>query len=146
MFTVPVDDEVVLGRIVLVLGTNVLVAVYAETLGPAADADVTALDQARPTFLAEVVDVLLRDGDWPVIGWWEPPVELPIPVSKVHVQGSEHYYEQFIDGTLGRQLSSEEAALLNPHRSYSPEILPLAVRAFHGRTAWLPAFDHIRVG
>jgi hypothetical protein len=145
VFAVPVDDDsVVLGRIVRDLRGIVLIAVYADLVKPREKTDLDGLAGASPVFLAMTMDNRLRAGHWPIIGNWSPQVELDLPRYKVQVSDGT-FYEQHLDGGIGRQLTLDEAEQLGNHTSYSNAVVEMAARAHLGREPWLPVFDAIRL-
>ncbi|MET9224794.1 Imm26 family immunity protein [Lentzea sp. NPDC003310] len=145
MFTVPIDGEsFVLGRVVRVLGGNVLIAVYAESLKSVREIDLDVLDRAAPIFLAVTMDLRLIDGQWSLVGEWSPEIELRLPRYKVQA-GDGAFYEQHLDGSMGRSLTAAEAERLPNYSSYSPALVEMAVRAHFGHETWRPVFDEIRI-
>ncbi|WP_394615739.1 hypothetical protein JNUCC0626_39390 [Lentzea sp. JNUCC 0626] len=142
VFLVPVvDDQVAVGRVVTHVEGYVLIAVYPDLVEPAGA--VGSLAGKQHVFLLLTFDNVLAEGTWPTVGNWRPQHEIPVPTYKVRVSPGGHY-EQSIDGVVGEPLTDEEAKGLDLHTSYTPNIVPLAMRALHGLAPWLPAFDRLR--
>ncbi|MFD9703218.1 hypothetical protein [Lentzea sp. NPDC059081] len=145
VFFVPVVDGLVaVGRVVESVAGSVLVAVHPDLVEPVPEFDVGTLSAVEPVFLLETLDDELRRGAWRTVGNWRPPDEIPVPVHKVRVWPDGGFFEEWIGGVVGRRLTSEEADRLTPHRSYTPNVVAMAVRALHGLGPWLPVFDELR--
>lgn len=139
------DGAFALGRVVVKSrGGNVLVAIYSDLAESQEAADPGRLSISRPVFLVETMDLRIKDGDWRVVGNWTPPTELPAPVYKTQFEPGGDFFEQHIDGSIGRRLTADEAARLKTQKSFSPALVERAVRAFQGAEPWLPVFDEIR--
>lgn len=147
VFLIPVaNGEFSLGRVVLkVDGGNVLVAVYPELAESVEAVDLGRLSSSRPVLLVETMDLRLKDGTWRLAGNWTPPAELSIPVYKTQVEPGGDFFEQHVDGSIGRRLAADEAARLKKQKSFSPVLVEKAAQAFQGVEPWLPAFDEIRI-
>ncbi len=147
VFLIPVaSEDFALGRIVLTLRGNILIAVYPEYVRSGDAVDVDRLSTSRPVFLVETMDGHITDGLWKVVGTWTPQTELSIPVYKVQVGLGGDFYEQHSDGTLGRQLTVNEAAQMKNQKSWSPAFVENAVQALRGIEPWQPIFDEIKIG
>jgi hypothetical protein len=145
IFLIPAGPGIVVcGRAVMKLGTNILVAIYMSDTESVDAVDLKALVESPPVFLVETMDLRIRDGSWAMIGNAKPSVEIPIPVYKTQLEFGGDFYVQEIDGTIGKRLTSDEAASLRRQKSYSPAAVEQAVRAFRGLDEWLPQFDEMR--
>ncbi|NEB02594.1 Imm26 family immunity protein [Streptomyces sp. SID13726] len=148
VFSIPVADGMpAAGRVVLKMrGGNILVAVYPERSETVDSVDLERLSVSRPVFTVETMDLFIKNGNWPVLGKWAPAVESPIPVYKTQFEPGGPFYEQHIDGTIGGQLTDEEAVHLKRQKSFSPALVEKALRALQGLEPWLPVFDEMRSG
>jgi hypothetical protein len=146
VFLVPVTDEAVaVGHVVLKFSHgNILVAIYPELAETSKAVDLGRLATSRPVFLVQTMDFRIKDGTWKVLGSWTPPIEVSIPVYKTQLEFDGDFYEQTIDGSVGRRLTVDEAAQLRRPKSFSPAAVEAAIRAFEKMERWLPAFDEMR--
>lgn len=147
VFLVPVvDDAAAVGRVVKQVDGSVLIAVYPDLVEAGAEFDVGCLAGLEHVFLLETLDDELRKGTWRTVGNWTPRREIAVPVNKVRAWPDDGYFEQTIGGVVGRRLTEEEAEKMAPPRSYSTNIVALAVRMLHGLAPRLPVLDELRVG
>ncbi|MFJ9461665.1 Imm26 family immunity protein [Kitasatospora sp. NPDC101447] len=147
VFLIPVaDGAFALGRVVVkARGGNVLVAIYSELAESLEGAvELGRLPASRPVFLVEAMDLRIKDGTWRVVGNWTPPTELPTPVYKTQFEPGGDFFEQMIDGSVGRRLTADEATRLKTQKSFSPALVEKAIRAFRGIEPWLSVFDELR--
>ncbi|MFJ2240983.1 hypothetical protein [Streptomyces sp. NPDC087859] len=146
VFLIPVaGGKPAVGRVILKFGGgNILAVIYPGRPETVENVDFSYLKRARPVFTIETMDLSIKNGTWRVLGNWAPAVELPIPVYKTQFEFGGPFFEQFIDGSTGRQLADDEASRLKKQKSYSPDLAEAAVRALQGLGPWLPVFDEMR--
>ncbi|MFF8277357.1 hypothetical protein ACF05T_14790 [Streptomyces lateritius] len=146
VLAVPVGDEhVALAQIVEKLSGNILVAVFPELLGAGESVEVATAKLDEPVFLAETMDLRIKEGVWRVLGNREVSPAIPVPGYKVWVEPPGEYRRQDIHGTVGEPISAEEAETLKRHKSYSPAVIETALRGLHGFGPWRAVFDELAV-
>jgi len=89
--------------------------------------------------LANTFDVLIAEGQWPLIGNQAPPNALPFPSYKIGLPGNS--IVESWDGFTRRRATSEEELLLDFRSGVAPIRLEKAVKAFHGFLPWHESFD-----
>nr|WP_211283769.1 hypothetical protein [Streptomyces antibioticus] len=134
-----------MGNIILKMRTgNILTTVYPSRSASIESFDPEWLSSSRPDFTVETMDLFIKNGTWRVLGNWGPPVEPRIPVYKTQFEFNGPFFEQYIDGGVGGQLTDDDASHLRKQKSYSPALVEEAVRALQGLEPWLPIFDEMR--
>jgi hypothetical protein len=139
---IPVTDAgVAPAQILEKLGGNVLLAIFGELVTPG---QTIALES--PIFVAETMDLRIKEGAWPIVGNQDVSPAIPVPEYKVWVEPPGEFRVQGIRGEVGnRALPPEVADRMKRHKSFSPALIEAALRAFHGNGKWLPAFDDLAV-
>lgn len=146
VLVVPVGDEnLAVAQIVEKSRGNILLAVFPTLLGVGDAVEVEALKIDDPIFLAETMDLRIKEGVWRVLGNREISSAIPAPDYKVWVEPPGEYRRQDIHGKVGEVTSPEEAATLKLQKSFSPAVIEAALRGLHGFSLWCAAFDELAI-
>ncbi|MBT2390612.1 hypothetical protein J7E87_14520 [Streptomyces sp. ISL-1] len=137
------DENIAVAQIVEKSRGNVLLAVFSALLGAGDAVEVEKLKLDDPIFLAETMDLRLKEGVWRVLGNREISSAIPVPAYKVWVEPPGEYRRQDIHGKVGEVISPEEAATLKLQKSFSPAVIETALRGLHGLGPWRAAFDEL---
>ena len=100
------------------------------------------LDQAKPLFVGNFFDVLIRSERWlPVMKL--PIRNLPFPCFKVRI-GDKFFIESW-NRTSRREATSEELSILRFRVDHGPIILENALKAQFGFAPWDTKFQHLKI-
>ncbi len=89
--------------------------------------------------LANTFDVLIVEGDWPVIGNQTPPEGIPFPSYKFGLPGRATV--ESWDGTTRRKAMPNEEEILDFRSGVAPIRLEKALKALNGFLPWHESFD-----
>ncbi|MFE9437475.1 hypothetical protein ACFYO2_00420 [Streptomyces sp. NPDC006602] len=146
MLSIPVaEGRIALAQVIEKLRGNVLLAVFSELLDADGSCDVASLELDEPIFLAETMDLRIKDNTWPIVGNRDISRSITIPTYKVWVEPPGEYRVQDVHGNVGVAISPERASGMKPHKSFSPAVIETALRGFHGHGPWRRAFDDLTV-
>ncbi|MFJ6568004.1 hypothetical protein ACIQNU_11300 [Streptomyces sp. NPDC091292] len=132
-------------QIIEKLRGNVLLSVFSELFDDGASCDVSQLELKDPIFLAETMDMRIKDGTWCVIGNSEVSESIPELMYKVWVEPPGEYRIQDVRGNLGPPISPEQAGKMMLQKSFSPAAIEAALRGYHNLGPWHQAFDELTV-
>lgn len=98
--------------------------------------DINELVSKKIIMLTYTVGTFIENGDWIIIGNVEPSGNIVIP----------EYIVDTLDGVMVvdcrrniiRKASESDMTLLGTHKSVSPKVLDMAVKAKHGVGEWYP--------
>lgn len=146
ILSIPVaENKVAPAQIIEKLGSNVLIAIFAELLDAGASCDVASLELDHPIFIAETMDLRIKDGVWRKIGHRGISDSIPVPEYKVWVEPPGEYRIQDIRGNVGMSISATRANGMKSQESFSPAVIEAALRGFHEYGPWHKAFDELTV-
>jgi hypothetical protein len=113
VFLIPVTDGLpAVGHVILKMQAgNIFTAVYSSQSEFVESVEPAWLSSARPDFTVETMGLFIKNGTWPVMGKWNPPVRPRIPVCKTQFEFDGSFFEQYIDGNIGGQLTDDASRL-----------------------------------
>ena len=93
-----------------------------------------------PAFVVTTFDVLIKRGDWKVLGEAQP-ITLPELVFKVSRSTIDNIFLEDLDRTKGRPATREEIQHVPYRSSVSPKGVEAMLEALHGMRDWQAEYD-----
>lgn len=100
--------------------------------------DIKEIVNSKILMLTYTVDTFIEDGDWEVIGNIKPPA-IKFPEYVVETEKGTRVVDY--NGKVIRKATIEDEQKLSTHKSVSPKVLDLAIKAKFGIGEWYPMME-----